>query len=115
MRNNLTQLKRKLFYIAVIVSTLGHGLNIFMNINGLTFFLDIFTVFCSIIAFVLYKTKTINVNIGNGILIYSIFSNILISTFLYISVAKFDGLLFLSALTSLTMFLYTAFTQTRNQ
>lgn len=80
MISNLSVLKTRLFYFASIVSLLGHIIDaVFIENDNIEFFFNVATIAVTAIMIMLVRLKHLTSTLGNAVIIYSIYINILLS------------------------------------
>ena len=110
MISNISDLKVKLFYLASIISILGHSVDLlFLESHKNILFYDFFTISLTIAVLILFKYKLISINWANGLIIYSASINIAASILAVEAQNKYTYFL-ISALIYGALVLYAGFT-----
>jgi len=108
--SNITDLKVKLFYIASLLSILGHSIDaFFVETNSQVINLNIVTVILLAAIFLLFHFALITCNFANSVIVYSVFFNSLISIVVKTKLIEIDAGFYQTALTYGILVIYAGF------
>lgn len=110
MISNISTLKVKLFYLAFIISILGHSVDLLLlEYNKIIIYFDITTILLTIVVFILYRFKQLPINWANIFIIYSSSINIAASI-ITVDTQNIFAYFLISALVYGALVLYAGFT-----